>query len=885
MLFGKRGPRPSKAVRKKEAFRPRGENLEAKILMAFDLGSTTPPALPNIATGNVGINMVGSTTNQNAGASVAELGDINGTGYDSFLIGSPTGTAPSVSLVFGSQQQSTATTTTTLDWLNTTVPLVTNVAPNGRVGALNTLGTIGQVNPISGSSTGAYNFTGITFIASKSGSSQLGFSVANAGVINGTQAFLIGAPNALDAAGDATSIGSGRVYLVYGSTNLLGLSGQTIDLDNPTATAGISVVTYATSVLGSRLGASVAGIGNFLNDGSNDIAMGATNATVGTGGTANSGAVYVVSANGIPTSTNTTPIDVSLFGQAGGTAGLVLAGAAAGNQAGFAVSGAGDVNGDGLGDLLIGAPAAAGGNGTAYLVYGGNLGGLVTNNFNYNFISLARVGQPTGSSPAPVAGAAISGGGGAGSERAGAAVYSAGDFNSDGVADIMIGSPNFGGSSTTANQGRVTILYGGANNIINGIFTLNTIPAAVSSLSLIGNLGDMAGSALGFVAPINSGQTNEVLIGAPGNNSAYLLPGHGGTYTGSFQLSDAENPATLAGVQFTATTPGFGATAFGSSVSGRLATSGQIHTADSDLVGDFIIGAPSYTIASGATAAGGGFIVQGAMITLGIPPATNVIQTTITQIDSSTTSPFAVNPTTPDAMKIYVTNSTTPTGLPFVASTDIDPTTITVNGVLFANATVTADPNNANQAIITISPRSALKLPSGNSTLVVSGKTLAGSPEGVQTFQGTAAINGGSGGGGSGGGSTVGAVSTPLPPGLFTPVSYLSQFGGSFVPTISAMSQYNYAPIPMSVALSQYLPPAGFRQRIQAFHGQKVAGRRQNASRNNDTGTGVWTLGRSVYNRGKFHNGNTYTWVHSGIIVPTTRKVQRFTSAGNKLPG
>ena len=76
-------------------------------------------------------------------------------------------------------------------------------------------------------------------------------------------------------------------------------------------------------------------------------------------------------------------------------------------------------------------------------------------------------------------------------------------------------------------------------------------------------------------------------------------------------------------------------------------------------------------------------------------------------------------------MMIYVTDSTTPTGLPFVASTDIDPTTIVVNGVAYPNASVAADPNNANQAIITITPRSSLSLPSGTSTLTVTGQTLA----------------------------------------------------------------------------------------------------------------------------------------------------------------
>ncbi len=51
------------------------------------------------------LDMAGGTANQAAGTSVANLGDINGTGYNSFLIGAPNGSTPAVYLVFGSQNQ------------------------------------------------------------------------------------------------------------------------------------------------------------------------------------------------------------------------------------------------------------------------------------------------------------------------------------------------------------------------------------------------------------------------------------------------------------------------------------------------------------------------------------------------------------------------------------------------------------------------------------------------------------------------------------------------------------------------------------------------------------------------------------------------------------
>jgi hypothetical protein len=49
---------------------------------------------------------------------------------------------------------------------------------------------------------------------------------------------------------------------------------------------------------------------------------------------------------------------------------LIIEGAAANDQSGHSVSGAGDVNGDGIDDLIIGAPVArgSGGAGARYLI-------------------------------------------------------------------------------------------------------------------------------------------------------------------------------------------------------------------------------------------------------------------------------------------------------------------------------------------------------------------------------------------------------------------------------------------------------------------------------------------------------------------------------------
>ena len=68
---------------------------------------------------------------------------------------------------------------------------------------------------------------------------------------------------------------------------------------------------------------------------------------------------------------DTSPIELSEIET--GSGGFVLNGVSAGDQSGFSVSGAGDVNGDGLDDLIVGAPQddpTANGAGARFVVFG-----------------------------------------------------------------------------------------------------------------------------------------------------------------------------------------------------------------------------------------------------------------------------------------------------------------------------------------------------------------------------------------------------------------------------------------------------------------------------------------------------------------------------------
>ena len=221
--------------------------------------------------------------------------------------------------------------------------------------------------------------------------------------------------------------------------------------------------------------------------------------------------------------------------------------------------------------------------------------------------------------------------------------------------------------------------------------------------------------------------------------------------------------------------------------------------------------------------------------------------------------PFSLNVSTSTTLKIFVFSNATisPT---FNPVTDINPATIVVNGVPFPTATIAADPVDENgdgipDAIITISPVSALNLQNGVQTITLTGRTLATAANSNKVFSGSAQVTvtgATSGGGGTG---TLPPVST-VSPSFGFPISSAAAplYGGSLVPSLTDLSPYPWTPITVKRAYQQFLPTLPFRLRHQQIY-HKFTQVRRFAAINGHNGYKTNTLGQKVFNRAHYQHG------------------------------
>ena len=296
----------------------------------------------------------GDTAGDHFGFSVSGAGDVNGDGRADFIVGAwvddPAGggTDAGSAYVFSGADGSLlyqVTGDTAGDLFGVSVSGAGDVNDDGKADFI--VGAHGDDPAGGGNDAGsAYVFSGadgslLYQVSGDTGGDRFGISVSGAGDVSGDGRadFIVGAYQD-DPAGGGNNAGSAYVYSGADGSLLYQVSGDTaIDF----------------------FGYSVSGAGNVNGDGKADFIVGARfDDPVGGGNDA--GSTYV-------------------FSGAGGSLLYQRIGDTAGDSFGFSVSGAGDVNGDGKADFIVGAhlddPAGGGSDAGSAYVYSGADGSLL----------------------------------------------------------------------------------------------------------------------------------------------------------------------------------------------------------------------------------------------------------------------------------------------------------------------------------------------------------------------------------------------------------------------------------------------------------------------------------------------------------------------------
>ncbi|MCE7915527.1 MAG: hypothetical protein DYH15_12845, partial [Nitrosomonas sp. PRO4] len=411
--------------------------------------------------GSDGFRLKGGESNGSASHSVSNAGDINGDGYDDVIIGHGfDGTSGSSYVVFGKASGfNAALDLSSLDGSNGF--RVDGVAESDGLG--DSVSTAGDVNgdgfgdliigAFSADTNGywsgssyvifgkAFGFDSTLDLSSLDGNNGFrldgaeaydfsGSPVSSAGDVNsdGFDDLIIGA----DPKGD----GSGASYVIFGQASGFAatLDLSSLDGSNGFRLDGVAADDYS--------GSSVSGAGDINGDGFDDVIVGALLADPNGD---RSGSSYVIfgRASGLDAAINLSSLD--------GNNGFRLDGGAAGDLSGASVSNAGDVNGDGFDDLLVGAVGAPNGYGAgfSYVVFGRASGFDAT-------MDLSNLGGRNGFRVNGLA-----------SYSLGFSVSAAGDVNDDGFDDVIIGAP--GAQPNGGRSGSSFVIFGSSD--ITGTLT------------------------------------------------------------------------------------------------------------------------------------------------------------------------------------------------------------------------------------------------------------------------------------------------------------------------------------------------------------------------------------------------------------------------------